>query len=587
PDGKLAAAGNANGSLLVFDLVSRKTEKTIEFADGAWIWSVAFVPDSERVAIGSISGVTVFDSNTGQEIHQFGGRGYVWDLSISDEYLALVTVSGEPCLWDLRMFAKIRCFATSIDDFGSGVLSQTGKQVAFSAEIPAVYDTRSSHKLSADRPSFLSDLVTFSPNGRFLFTSDSSGVRLIELDNAASSWSSEEVRSWEASDFAFSADSSRLALSDYSDNAIILINTEDGSSSRIEPSGKQATTLIFASNSYHLVSGSSRGALTTHDVNTFEEVARQELGTGEVNLLSIQPGGEALLAADADGVWCLYQGVDLNAKTCIERGAAAENGLLLPDGRSAVIVEVDSRGLYHGYEVDLITSEVTDDLGNFPPAVGIQSSGDLFYRDEELVSRFKDVSVARLPISRSGEKVVISDDGKLVFVLDIDGRLRVQSVELKASLSGREIGSVSAFSLCSSDGSEFAYITREGGIYISSVASDSPLANIPQNTRVAELQEAPYSAIACSFDGRYIAFADDTTVRVYDRRTSDDHTLWERQPSETDVLAMSPSGSELVLGGNTHGYIWNVGERIATGYLEDIEAVSRISAAAYHPEMNF
>ena len=103
PDGMFAASGMGSGSVQIFSLRSLTLMRTIDFADEAWIWSVAFLPDSKQVASGSISGVTVWDVSTGEQVFRIGGRSYVWHLSIDNNYFAMVTRSGEPCLWDLKL----------------------------------------------------------------------------------------------------------------------------------------------------------------------------------------------------------------------------------------------------------------------------------------------------------------------------------------------------------------------------------------------------------------------------------------------------------------------------------------------------
>ena len=90
-------------------------------------------------------------------------------------------------------------------------------------------------------------------------------------------------------------------------------------------------------------------------------------------------------------------------------------------------------------------------------------------------------------------------------------------------------------------------------------------------------------SVACSADGKFVAAADDTSVRVWDREDTTDFVIGERKPSETGVLAVAPDGGEIISGGNHDGYVWQLKNSLSTYALPGSGGEERVSAASYSP----
>ena len=471
-DGHWAATGNGNGTLTVHDLAGqRKPELFV--VDEAWVWSVAFLPGSKEVATGSINGVRVWDVISHEQKGHVGERSYVWHLSINSRFEALLTVSGEPCIWDLKSQTKGKCFGVKVADFGAGVFSSSGKFAAFSSPIPLVYDTSSTELRSHSDSTYLSDIAVFSPDGQALYTSDDSGRRLIDLKKGTTVWAARD-RSFDMRDFAFSADSHLFVQGFTRDNSIAIVNTADGHEmARLKPPGVELTKLAFIGSTHRIVAASARGELLILDANRGTELVRRRFGVEGIGVVSSDITGASLLIGDNTGRWCILSGEQLIEKKCLQRKGTAEQGAVYPDGHRALMVEAD--GFYNTIEYDFRSGEYLRDFGHTVPAVAIDNAGTLAFRAGQLVSASASDTESAMVVDhvRSLQQVAISDDKHNLLVLDLDGELFLEHIRQgKIRLQRPWLDRVSAFSLCSSDGAEIAYVNKDGEVHYRSSGED-------------------------------------------------------------------------------------------------------------------
>jgi WD40 repeat protein/class 3 adenylate cyclase/energy-coupling factor transporter ATP-binding protein EcfA2 len=134
-DGKRLAAGQFDGSTIVFDTQTRREALRIDI--GSVVTAVAFHPDGNLIAVGTIDGkVRFFDPKRGAAVGSLlgGGRSAVWQIAFSpDGRLLAVAVDpngvdgfsgqqrqGEVQLWDVHSRSRV---GRAIAPGGGSVLS--------------------------------------------------------------------------------------------------------------------------------------------------------------------------------------------------------------------------------------------------------------------------------------------------------------------------------------------------------------------------------------------------------------------------------------------------------------------------------
>ncbi len=578
PSGLIAASGNGNGSVHIYDLKSRQVLRTISDADDGWIWSVAFLPDGKLVS-GGVKHVRVWDPDTRAQLADINNDYHIWHLSTASDGTVLVTTSGQPCIWNLLERRKAQCFDANVADFGAAVFSPDGQFVAASAPRPVIFDVRRGARIDQSKvETSLADLVAFSPNGRQLYSSDDSGVRLIDLDRGQSVWSIESTKSWDINSFAFSADSRRLFQHLDASNEIVVIDTGEGRVvMNLHPPAPEITRLAFLGASHQLVAGSTRGEILSYDLDRKAVIARQRVAERNIAVVATSPVNNSILVGSESGEWCVISDARLETRQCLKRHGKAEQGAWVDAGKYALLVE--SEGRYHSLKYDFSSGRIVTDYGATPPAVA--ASENVLFANAQLRLAGTDAVIQTIRSDRGVEMAAISRDGNLLGLLDLDGQFSLRQVGrdiIKLDLFASE--KLAAFAFCSSDGSSVAFIDSEG-----QASLYSPLAGL---TRLFATRSGRFHrAIACSADDRYVAVSDETALHVWDRNTRTEFIVGERLPSEAGILAVAPDGSELLTEGNHDAYLWHLAEPTSVRILEGSGGKGRVSAAVFDPGKRF
>lgn len=123
PDGRtVVTAGDPftklAGRVVMWNVADGAPVRTVRSQD--WVFSVAFIPDGTRLAVGNQEGrVQIWDIGIGQnEATLTGDLGDVWDLAYSPDGRLLATASGDGTvrLWDAEARRQLYTVATTGGD---------------------------------------------------------------------------------------------------------------------------------------------------------------------------------------------------------------------------------------------------------------------------------------------------------------------------------------------------------------------------------------------------------------------------------------------------------------------------------------
>jgi WD40 repeat protein len=126
---------------------------------------------------------------------------------------------------------------------------------------------------------------------------------------------------------------------------------------------------------------------------------------------------------------------------------------------------------------------------------------------------------------------------------------------VRLTLTGHEIGVLTA--AFSPDGQRIATIGRDGVTIIWDANTGSELLRLPGTTQPGDAISA--QRLAFSPDGRWLATADDSLIRLWGVTSGDLIRTFSGHSGEVWAIAFSPDGSQLASGGaDAQAYIWDV-----------------------------
>jgi len=295
---------------------------TVRWRHGFAVNALAYSPDGKRIAVGgSGRDITLWDTTTGKEIHQFPNEGDQPDsLAFSPNGKVLATGGFAFCrLWDVATGKEIRQF-----DRGRIAFSPDGKCVA----------TLGARDKSGDNTLRLWDAATgkelrriecgssgaeglaYSPDGKRIATSERNGV--IRLWDCATGREQHQLHGHTKAvrKIAFSPDGRQLASSS-EDETIRLWDAEVGRQIRIvgEKLGvdvfHSSMPIAFSPDSTVLASGHISGTIRLWDLATGKEKRRWQAGAGNkaVQAVTFSPDGQTLASgAESIRLWDVATG---------------------------------------------------------------------------------------------------------------------------------------------------------------------------------------------------------------------------------------------------------------------------------------
>lgn len=187
PDGKVAATGDTEGKILLYDIWAQKS--TVKYkGHKSVIVAIAFSPDGSLVVSAATDrSVQIWSATTGKKVASIDNfKSPISFIAISPDGKTLATVesvsTGEVKLWDLHTGSPIRTLTYSKSKITAIAFSPSSDRIAtgnslYSVEIKATDGSGSMLQFKGHHAPILS--IAFSPDGSTIASSDiSSGVIL-------------------------------------------------------------------------------------------------------------------------------------------------------------------------------------------------------------------------------------------------------------------------------------------------------------------------------------------------------------------------------------------------------------------------
>ncbi|NTU49877.1 MAG: CHAT domain-containing protein, partial [Desulfobulbaceae bacterium] len=323
PDGKILASSSPSGDpIILWNVLTKQRIASLDGGHTIPVFSVAIDRDGQIVASGTADGsIYLWDFATGQRISTFprdsGHTMAVWGLAFSPDGKTLASSSSDYSiiLWDvhkpetpvrigkplIKHTAEVVSLAFSPD--GSTLASGSYDHTVIlwnltDIESPVVIQ----HPLEG-HSSLVMDVV-FSPDGKILASGGA--------DNSVFLWDASTRQqighsltghtSW-VRNVVFSPDGKTLVSSGL-DKSILFwdVATQKLDGAPLMGHKVAITGLAFSPNGKLLASSSVDGELILWDVETRQEVGRLNLQGVEIDSLSFDPGSEALISGNWNGI---------------------------------------------------------------------------------------------------------------------------------------------------------------------------------------------------------------------------------------------------------------------------------------------
>jgi WD40 repeat protein/transcriptional regulator with XRE-family HTH domain len=345
PDGKLLAAGTANGEIRLWQ-VSNNTPLFTYQAHTDRVWSLVFSPDSTILASGSSDyTVRLWNVGTGQCLHTISehtNRVRSVTFNLDGSILASGSEDNTVRLWEVSTGRRIIKLEGHTNPVRSIAFNPVGKVLASGSDDKTVrlwevntgqcFITLKGHTSQVWA-------IAFSPNGQVLASGgDDKTVRLWEVKTGENLKILQEHSNW-ISSVAFSPDGTRLA-SGSADQDIRIWDVNKGQCvHRLWGHSNWVSSVTFSPDGTTLASGSHDQTVRLWDVTKGGCLKTLQGFKNPVWLVAFSPDGEILASGNGDRtlrLWDMNSGKILNTleghSTWIRTIAFSPNGQLLASG---------------------------------------------------------------------------------------------------------------------------------------------------------------------------------------------------------------------------------------------------------------
>ncbi|KUJ23842.1 uncharacterized protein LY89DRAFT_726897 [Mollisia scopiformis] len=339
--------GSADGTIKLWDTKTRALLQTFK-GHTAWVWSVAFSPNSQRLASSSYDHtVRLWDINLGTLQQTLKGHeDSVRTVTFSPNSQQLVSLSsdGNIRLWDANSGVLLQTLGGHKDSVTSVVFSPDGCQLAswsydrtvrlWDSNSGALKQTLKGHKDWVWS-------VAFSPDSQWLASSSFDGVlRLWDANTGVLKHTLEGHRDWVWS-VAFSPDGQQL-VSSSSDGLLRLWDTNSGILLQAFDGHKDwVFSVVFSPDGKRLASGSADKTVRFWD--TFSGALLQTLTghTGWVRSVAFSPDGQWLVSSSADGTVRLWTNSGILMRTLKGHRNSLKSVVFSPDDQRLTSLSAD------------------------------------------------------------------------------------------------------------------------------------------------------------------------------------------------------------------------------------------------------
>ncbi len=583
PDGRLAAAGDAQGNGYLWDTSTGQIVG--KWSQDAAINSLAFSPDGTKLASGGADAmVRLMSLPEGKLLHQFAVPSPLWDVVFSPDgqMLATATTSGDVRLWDVtsgQVVARLphpasvwqvafspdgRFFATACDDGLTRVWLLGGMLNAQSLAV-GEGGTLLRPRFQLEQGASVA-VLAFSPQGQWLATGgDDSSVRLWDLISgrqlARMAYDGPVVT------LAFSPDGTRLVAGSLDYTARVW-SLPDGVEIASVQHSAEVTAVAFAPNGRTVASAGLDHTARVWNIAPSlaspglqpQQVARVVQGDA-IYSVQFDPTGRRLLTGSADGMARVWELTGTDPRVYhVQR-----------DWINSVAFSADGTRLVSGSDDGSVVVWRVADGGS---VVSMTHRGPVyavaFSPDGSKIASGGGDGVAVVWDARSGTEIsrqvhrgavlaiTFSPDGRTVLSAGADGDVRIwdaQSGEVQQRLA--HPGSVWAVAF-SPDGTMAATGGEDNTVHLWDVQHEREMRRLEHPDTVW--------AVAFSPDGKkLVSGCADGMARVWDIRSAKAMVQVVHENWVTGV-AFSPDGAWCVSGSDdSTARVWNAdtGEEIA------------------------
>jgi len=318
PDGKLLAAGNRDGSILLWDVEHRRQSgEPLRGDSSASVVSVAFSPDGKTLAAGSADRTIILWDVPGHRRRGaplLGHRNYVTSVSFSPDGKTLASADLDRksiLLWDVERQRLSGTLTTDDESVGLGwrvVFSPDGSKIASAGNSSnvTVWDLGKRRVISTfEHRSLISiECVAFSPDGTLL----AAGGDAVD-EGPIVLWNMASRRAWRlrghkdaVKTLAFSPDGKTLA-SGSADRTIIVWDVESRKArgAPLQGHGDEVLSVAFGPGGKTLASGSEDTTVILWDLGRRSRLGAS-FGSSWARALDLSPDGRLLASADGRAI---------------------------------------------------------------------------------------------------------------------------------------------------------------------------------------------------------------------------------------------------------------------------------------------
>ena len=324
PDGSTIVSGYNDGSILVWDVKTGKRKQALP-TEQEWVSSVAFSPDGKIIASGGACmeglcpGITLLDSQTGEQLKSFGGGDTTLSVCFSPDGKTLAS-SGDEWdsnirLWDVQTGELLKTLKkrTAFEDFegrdvNSVVFSPDGNTIASGSGngIIRLWNAHTGEYIKyLEGHTESVNSVVFSPNGNTLISAGEDGVCLWDVNTGEYI---EEVQV-PAVSAAFSPDGNTCAIA-----------SETGISVR------NAHTFQYLKS-------------LTRNIGSEDKFRGKDIGS--IGSVAFSPNGNTIVSCGGNNIHLWDSGTNQFLETLIGHTESVNSVVFSPDGETIVSVSDD------------------------------------------------------------------------------------------------------------------------------------------------------------------------------------------------------------------------------------------------------
>jgi WD40 repeat protein len=355
PDGKLAATGSSDQTIIIWDMV--KLKKIKEIKSKSFVNAISFTPDSKKVIAGGVYWLSVWDVETGQMVKNFDNyRSTCYSLAfLNDANLFAIQNKFAIEIWDIEIGQVVRKFTGRASYLGGFTMFLDNKTV-MTREL--VWDLAAGRLIKSDAELYKKHETNSRKieDGYVLETSNFSG-------NTFGSYSHKFIgHTGSIYCIAVSPDKKKVASSS-ADYTLRIWDGKTGKQLVSTDMGFSAKVLAFSPD------GSSIAADCFRQIKIWSVAGHKEFEyrghRDPVSALTFSPDGRFILSGADDGsikLWKMFQHDEI--KTFLGHSAQVYGLAFSPGGKFFVSVAADNTMKYWNLETGkLIFTAVSNKQG--------------------------------------------------------------------------------------------------------------------------------------------------------------------------------------------------------------------------------